>query len=125
MVGVDLVRVERIEKLIEKFGKRALERFLTKDEIARAKSVQSYAGYWAAKEAVSKALGSGIGKELAFHDIIISKDEKGAPSFTLPKTIIETKEIIDLSLSITHDHGYAIAVAAVTCKTHNKAKLYH
>ena len=116
MIGVDIVVISRIEKLIEKFGGKALERFLSQKEIELVKSPTSAAGYWAAKEAASKAIGTGIGKECAFYDIKISKTKKGAPLLKYSKKIEKKFGIKDTSLSITHDGGFAIAVVAVETK---------
>jgi len=113
MIGVDLVSIARIERFLERFGDRALQRFLTKEEIANIRKVESIAGLWAAKEAIAKALGCGIGSELGFHDIIITKTPKGAPTFRLSPAKEETFAIRDRSLSISHDGGFAIAVAAI------------
>ena len=62
--GIDVISIPRIEKFIEKFGDRALEKYLSSDEIKLVKTPKTAAGFWAVKEAVSKALGCGIGKEL-------------------------------------------------------------
>ncbi len=113
MIGIDMVVISRIEKLIEKFGDKALKRFLSDEEIALVKSPSSAAGFWAAKEAASKALGVGIGSECGFHDICISKTAKGAPMITFTDEIIKNFSIKDSSLSITHDGGFAIAVVAI------------
>lgn len=108
-----MVVVSRIEKLMEKFGQKALQRFLSQTEISFIKTPNNAAGFWAAKEAASKALGTGIGSECGFHDIVISKTQKGAPKITFTKEIIEKFSIKDSSLSITHDGGLAIAVVAI------------
>ncbi len=113
MIGIDIVSIKRFEKFLDKFQNRALERFLTLDEISLAKTTQTAAGFFAAKEAISKALGSGISKECSFKDIIIYKDAKNAPYFTLTKNIIDKYNITDTALSITHDGGFAIAVAQI------------
>ncbi len=113
MIGVDLISIARIERFLERFGDKALERFLTEEEIANVKRVESIAGLWAAKEAIAKALGCGIGSELGFHDIVISKTSKGAPTFRLTPQKEEYFKIQDRSLSISHDGGFAIAVAAI------------
>ena len=73
MIGIDIIAVSRVEKMIEKFGEKALKRFLDEDEIKLAKNPTSAAGYWAAKEAASKAIGTGIGKECGFFDIKITR----------------------------------------------------
>jgi len=113
MIGVDIVVINRIEASIKKYGEKFLQRYLSSQEIAMVKKAQTAAGFWAAKEAIAKALGTGIGSELSFHDILIQKDKRGAPSFTLNSRIIERYNITSTSLSIAHDGGFAIAVAAI------------
>jgi holo-[acyl-carrier protein] synthase len=109
-IGTDIVNIKRIEKSIEKFGDKFKERFLNPEEIKRAKKIESIAGLWAAKEAISKALGCGICADLTFHDIHIAKNSQGAPYFTLTASAQKTHNITDTSLSISHDSGFAIAV---------------
>lgn len=110
MIGIDVTSVNRIQKMYEKFGRRAYEKFLDEEEIALVKRVETAAGFWAAKEAASKALGTGIGKECSFHDIKIKKDKRGAPKLKYKKRVREKFKIKKTSLSITHDQGLAIAV---------------
>lgn len=114
MIGIDIIAVHRMERFIERYGDKGLERFLHPSEIVLAKNPKSTAGLWAAKEAVSKALGCGIGKELGFHDITISKDEKGAPLVDLSQKTRKHFGVKDVSLSITHDGDYAVAAVLVT-----------
>lgn len=116
MIGTDIVQTTRFEQFRKRFGDKALKRFLSQEEIALIKSDATAAGFWAAKEAISKALGTGIGATCGFHDIVIYKDDKGAPRFTLSSHLIEAYEITSLSLSIAHDGGFAIAVAAIEGK---------
>ena len=125
MIGIDTVKIDRIKRFQERFGNKALEKFLHADEIKLAKSSQTIAGFWAAKEAVSKALGLGISKECSFFDIKIHKDSKNAPFFTLSKRLIEKFEITNTTLSITHDGEYAIAVAHIEAKTERINSLSH
>lgn len=113
-IGTDIVSINRVEESIEKFGNKFLERFLNTEEIEAAKKVESIAGYWAAKEAVAKALGCGIGKELAFRDIVIKKNINKAPYFELESNKFN---IIDSSLSISHDGGFAIAVVIIVVES--------
>jgi holo-[acyl-carrier protein] synthase len=115
-IGTDIVEINRIQKSIDKFGDRFLLRFLNYDEIQLTNKVESYAGYWAAKEAISKALGCGIGKELSFHDIHIYKTSKGVPCFKLSEHTQKNFNIQSSSLSISHDGGFAISVVAITQK---------
>jgi holo-[acyl-carrier protein] synthase len=112
-IGTDIVQIGRIEASLEKFGDKFKERFLNRQEIEDAKKTESIAGYWAAKEAIAKALGCGISGELAFRDIIISKDSKGAPHFVLSSDKQKKYPIENSSLSISHDGGFAIAVVLV------------
>ena len=113
MIGIDVIRTSRMNRLIERFGEKGLRRFLSDDEITLVKSYTTAAGFWAAKEAFSKALGVGIGTECSFYDIKIYKSEKGAPLFALSKNIIDKFNILNASLSITHDGEYAISVVCI------------
>lgn len=113
MIGIDLVKISRIERFIERFGNKALQKFLTQDEIDLIKNHKTVAGFWATKEACSKALGVGIGKECSFFDITISKTQKGAPTLKLSEKLVNNFNIKSTSVSITHDGEYAIAVVAI------------
>jgi len=116
MIGIDITVISRIQKMIDKFGNKALNKFLSKDEILLGKSTSSYAGFWAAKEAASKAIGTGIGKQCSFKDIKIKKLSSGQPIIKYKKHIRKKFKIKSSSLSITHDGGYAIAVVAIMQK---------
>lgn len=113
-IGTDIIQISRVERSLEKFGDRFKEKFLTPSEIERINKIESLAGLWAAKEAIAKALGCGIGKELAFHDIEVFKNSKGTPYFELTYEAQERHQIKESSLSISHDGGFAIAVVAIT-----------
>jgi holo-[acyl-carrier protein] synthase len=113
MIGIDLIKTSRMQNMMEKFGKKALQRFLCEDEIALVKNYKNAAGFWAIKEATSKALGTGIGKECSFKDIVIYKTYKGAPKIELSQRILNDFNIRDTSVSVTHDGDYAIAVVAI------------
>ena len=110
MIGIDITVISRIQKMIDKFGTKALKRFLSKKEIDLVKSSASYAGFWAAKEAASKAIGTGIGKQCGFQDIKITKSKSGQPQIKYKKKIRKKFNITKSALSITHDGGFAIAV---------------
>ncbi|MDR1284847.1 MAG: holo-ACP synthase [Campylobacteraceae bacterium] len=125
MVGTDIVEIKRFENFLEKFGKKALEKYLDENEIKLVKNAQSAAGFFAAKEAVSKALGLGISKECGFFDIKIYKLPNGAPSFTLSSRLVKFYKITSLSLSISHDGGFAIAIAVIEGKLPQEQKLSH
>ena len=115
MIGIDIVSIPRIERILQKDSKnRFLNRFLSPQEQQLTKDKAStIAGFFASKEAVSKALQCGIGDELSFFDITIKKTLKNAPFFELTPTVKKKFNIQKTSLSITHDGGFAIAVAVV------------
>ena len=113
MIGIDLIKTSRMKRIMEKFPQKALKRFLLPSEIELVKNYKTAAGFWATKEACSKALGVGISKECSFMDIEIIKTAKGAPKLKLSQNIIENFKIKDSSVSITHDGEYAIAVVAL------------
>ena len=125
MIGIDLIKTSRMERLTERFGDKGLLKFLSHEELSLIKSYKTAAGFWAIKEAFSKALGTGIGKECSFYDIQIYKTDKGAPKLALSQKIINNFDIVDVSISITHDGEYAVGVAAVeVLSSSNKVKQF-
>ena len=96
-IGTDIVKVSRINKLI--INKKFLKRLFNKDEIKKcnkSKNTSScYAKRFAAKEAFSKALGTGISKGLSFNEIIILNENSGKPFI---KLIDSTKKIVEKKL---------------------------
>lgn len=110
MIGIDIVSVDRIKKMHEKFGDKFYDRFLSEDEKVLVKKVETAAGFWAAKEAASKAIGVGIGEICSFYDIKIKKDKNNAPKIKYSKLLRKKFKIEKSHLSITHDGGFAIAV---------------
>ena len=114
MIGIDIIEIKRIEKMLEKFGNKALDRFLNPEEKKFISSFSSIAGYWAAKEAFSKAIGTGIGKECSFLDIKILKNSKNKPYFS--SDTLERFNLKEADLSISHDGGFAVAAVIVLKK---------
>ncbi len=112
-IGTDIVRIERIAAMRERYGDRFLTRFLRDEERALVKNDATLAGFWAAKEAIAKAFGCGIGASLGFHDIVLSKTSNGAPFFRLSDEARRRHPYSESSLSISHDGGFAIAVVAI------------
>lgn len=113
--GIDIIEIERINKAVknEKFVKRVF----TKKEIQYFKSINNniytIAGNFAAKEAIVKALGTGL-RGFKWIDIEISRDELGKPIVTLyerASEISNKKGIINIELSISHCRQYAVAQA--------------
>ncbi|BAK72229.1 MAG: holo-ACP synthase [Arcobacter sp.] len=116
MIGIDVTSLDRIKKMYERFGIKAYKKFLNPNEIELIKRIETAAGFWAAKEAASKALGTGIGANCSFHDIKIKKDKFGAPKIKYKKEIRKKFGIKKSHLSITHDAGFAIAVVVNVLK---------
>src|SRR5512142_3331832 len=81
--GVDIIEVQRIQGSLEKFGERFIKRILLPDEIAYCMSHRIPAPFiaarFAAKEAISKAFGTGIGAELGWQDMEVARKESGEP----------------------------------------------
>jgi holo-[acyl-carrier protein] synthase len=121
--GVDLAEVERIRAALEdpRTGKRFRERVYTAKEIAYCESKQrgkyeSYAGRFAAKEAVMKALGHGWGAQVRWLDIEAARAKSGKPEIVLHGKTAELAGELGITrwaLSITHtkEHGLAFAIA--------------
>lgn len=110
MIGIDIVSINRVEKMYEKFQEKFYDRFLDEDEKKLVKSTQTAAGFWAAKEAASKAIGTGIGEKCSFFDIKITKSSSNVPQIEYKKELRKKYKIKKSALSISHDGGFAIAV---------------
>ncbi len=112
-IGIDVVLIQRIEKMINKFGVEKLK-FLNNDE-KYTQNPESIAGIYASKEAFSKALGTGIGNELSFCDISVVKDSKNKPYIKINSPSL-LKIVQECDVSITHDGGFAIAAVILKIK---------
>jgi len=118
-VGIDIIEVERIKSSYERFGERFLNRILHPNEIAYCLSHKEpgpfLAARFAAKEAISKAFGTGIGAQLGWHDMEVGRKESGEPFVILHgggKKLIEERRgrVVLISLSHTQEHAAAAAV---------------
>lgn len=105
-IGIDIIELSRIDDLLTR-QKKLIDRILTPRErdrfetLSGSRRVEFLAGRFAAKEAFSKAMGTGIGKNLSFLDIEILTDELGKPFFRKPE--------VHAHLSISHSRDYAVA----------------
>lgn len=110
--GVDLIEINRVEEVIARHGKHYLERIYTSAEIEQCgKRVESLAGRFAAKEAVAKALGCGIG-EVTWKEIEVLGDEQNAPVLTLHGMAEQKANELGLtvwSISISHSQSHSVA----------------
>ncbi len=119
-VGCDIVDSRRIKKLYEKNPEILLARILSTKEKARfasfeansKKQISYLAKRFASKEALSKAFGLGLGRELSFIDIVVCNDENGAPYIELPEDF-SYKGYKDLKIDISISDEWPMAVAFV------------
>ncbi len=111
-VGIDIIEIERVADVIARHGDRFLERVYTADEIAHCRGrVQELAARFAAKEAVMKALGTGV-RGVGWRDIEILPNRRGKPLVFLYGRGADRAERIELrglEVSLTHSKEYAIA----------------
>ena len=110
-IGVDVVDIARFEAALERTP-ALRERLFT--EIERPLATRSLAARFAAKEAVAKAFGTGIGKELGWLDMEIVRKESGEPALVLSgggKAFAEANGIGEIKISLSHAHHYAAANA--------------
>ena len=111
-VGVDIIEIARIRSLYDRYGESFLRRILTVAEmgqcLAKPDPVASLAGRFAAKEAVSKALGTGISGGLSWHSVEVLNNENGRPLVTL-----HGFPGFRVSISISHDRHSAVAMAVI------------
>ncbi len=117
-IGIDVVEVERIESAITRLGAPFLAKLFTAAERAycdpQKKPALHYAARFAAKEAVSKALGTGIGGQAGWLDLEITRDGSGAPKLVLRGAAAEFARqngISEIQISLTHAREYAAANA--------------
>jgi holo-[acyl-carrier protein] synthase len=117
-IGIDVVEVERIESAIARHGEPFLAKLFTAAERsycgAHKKPALHYAARFAAKEAVSKALGTGIGGQAGWLDLEIIRDISGAPKLALHGAAAEFARengISEIQISLTHAREYAAANA--------------
>ena len=112
--GIDLLEIERLRDAITTHGERFLQRVFTQRELdANVRRVESLAGRFAAKEAVAKALGCGIG-DVAWKEIEILRAESGAPQLVLhgaAEQMAQDQGLANWSLSLSHSQSHAVAVA--------------
>ncbi len=114
-VGVDMIEIDRIEGVIARRGQRFLERVYTPGELAYCRGrVPELAARFAAKEAVAKALGTGI-RGLAWRDMEVVPDHRGKPTVALHGRAAARAQALGLlewAISLTHARAYAVAMVA-------------
>ncbi|HCE4630314.1 TPA: holo-ACP synthase [Vibrio parahaemolyticus] len=115
-LGTDIAEIERIEKALGRSGELFARRILSEDEMAKFSQLKQQGRYlakrFAAKEAASKALGTGIAQGVTFHDFTVSNDELGKPILMLSgvaQKMAQTMGVNHVHLSISDERHYAVA----------------
>jgi holo-[acyl-carrier protein] synthase len=123
--GSDLCKIDRIEAALARHGERFTKRIFTEREIARAEArpltrAGTYAKRFAAKEACSKALGTGFSRGVFFRDMGVSNLPSGAPTLALSggaaarlEALLRPGERAEVHLTLTDDHPFALAVVLI------------
>jgi holo-[acyl-carrier protein] synthase len=116
--GIDIIEVSRIAASYEKFGERFVNRILLPAEIAycltHRRPAPFLAARFAAKEAISKAFGTGIGAQLGWQDMEIRRKESGEPFVVLHgkgEELFKARGAKNLHISISHTEQYAAVTA--------------
>ena len=115
-IGTDVASIERIQGVLDRHGERFVKRVLTPQERARFERTKLKASHlakrWAAKEAFSKAIGSGIHAPFTWHSITVGRDPKGKP-LVIPNDAmashLESMGVTQAHISLTDDAGVAMA----------------
>ena len=115
-LGTDIAEIERIEKALNRSGDAFAQRILTESEFEVFTNLKQKGRYlakrFAAKEAASKALGTGIAHGVSFQDFEISNDENGKPVLTLSgkaQQIAQASSVRSVHLTISDERHYAVA----------------
>lgn len=121
--GIDIVNNNRIKEIIEKNQNSFYNRIFTENELqyiqGKNHDYKTIAGLFSAKESISKAIGTGIGK-ISFKDIDINHDYNGKPFVRFNKENPYFKSINSIEISISHEKDYAISIAIVNWNNQQK-----
>ena len=122
-VGTDVVEIERIRKALERWGERFAERILCAPELARFRKHKQPAAYlakrFAAKEAFTKALGTGIKAPANWHGVWVANQASGKPElhFSEPlKKHLSSRGITRAHVSLSDERGVAVATVILECE---------
>ena len=129
-IGTDLANIERISATLDRFGDRFRNRVFTDVEQAKAERRKdvagTYAKRWAAKEACSKALGTGLAMGISWKDMAVSNLKSGQPTMTVTGWAAERLETMTppghravIHVTLTDDHPWAQAFVIIEALPHN------
>ena len=126
-IGTDLCDIGRIERALERFGERFAERILVASEMERFRRHRKPAGYlakrFAAKEAFSKALGTGIRFPVNWHNVWVENERSGKPALKFSRALaalLKRRGIKNVYLSLTDEPGMACAFVVVEGNSRRK-----
>jgi holo-[acyl-carrier protein] synthase len=119
-IGMDIVETKRIAESIERFGDRFLQRVFLEGEVAYSRSMKfphlHLAARFAAKEAISKAFGTGIGHDLGWRDMEIVRESSGAPRVRLhgrAESYARQRGVSMVHITLSHTTEYGAASAVI------------
>jgi len=119
-IGVDIAEIARFSRMLERYGDRIAKRILTEQEFSqfenRNRSLGFLASRFAAKEAASKALGTGIAQGIGFHGIEVVNDQHGKPELIFhhaAEALIKQREITNALLSLSDEKHYVVAMVVL------------
>ena len=114
-IGIDLVEIQRIEEAINRYGERFTDRVFTPWEIqyclSKINPMLSFAGRFAVKEAVFKAVGTGFSKGVKWKSVEVVNDPRGQPQVRLGKAIRDHIGDKNILISLSHTKNHAVAAA--------------
>lgn len=129
--GTDIIEINRIQENIENQGEKFLNRVFTEEEIKyceskKAQKAQHYAGRFAAKEAVFKAISSELTDKysICWKDIEVLNDENGKPTVSIIGANLEKVEDIDISISHCREYAVANVTALINTNKSGKSKFF-
>ncbi len=119
-IGTDILEIARLEAVVERLGERFVTRILTPVEVQEYRAsklpLRFLAKRFAAKEAIAKALGTGIGRGVSWQHMAVSHDLNGAPQVTLTAgalAVVQTRGGSKVLLSLADERDYVVAFASL------------
>ncbi|MBI3195371.1 MAG: holo-ACP synthase [Ignavibacteriae bacterium] len=116
-IGIDVVEIQRVNEMIQRYGNRFIKKIFTESEIeyalSKASSPHHFAGRFAVKEAVSKAISTGWSGGFRWKDVEVTNDDSGKPSVQLHGHVKELLQGSTVFVSISHSENVIAAVAII------------
>jgi holo-[acyl-carrier protein] synthase len=116
-IGIDIVEIARVEAMLARWQQHFVQRVFTPEEIAlcesRANRASAFAARFAAKEAFSKALGTGVSKDFSWKDFAVGHQNHGSPMPVLSSRLAARLNNVKIHVSISHSDHYATAVVVL------------